>query len=213
MSVKPTDRKFHAKFQVPLSLPTSNLTLACDYRYEDWFDYCGFLCEAMGRCYPSGMDYLWTPWRYAFVTTAQQKHGCVFCEKLKEDNDERAGIVHRGEHNFIILNAFPYTSGHVMVVPYEHTDELRKLSAPAAEEMMALAQKMEGILRDVYHPDGINLGMNIGKAAGAGIAGHIHMHVLPRWMADANFLSVVGETRILPETLDVTWKRLKEKLT
>jgi ATP adenylyltransferase len=159
------------------------------------------------------MDYLWTPWRYAFVTTAQQKHGCVFCEKLKEDNDERAGIVHRGEHNFIILNAFPYTSGHVMVVPYEHTDELRKLSAPAAEEMMALAQKMEGILRDVYHPDGINLGMNIGKAAGAGIAGHIHMHVLPRWMADANFLSVVGETRILPETLDVTWKRLKEKLT
>lgn len=157
------------------------------------------------------MDYLWTPWRYAFVTTAHQKHGCVFCEKLQEKEDERAGIVYRGEHNFIILNAFPYTSGHVMVVPYEHTDELRKLSAPAAQEMMALSQKTEGILRDVYHPDGVNLGMNIGKAAGAGIAGHIHMHVLPRWMADANFLSVVGETRILPETLDITYKRLKEK--
>lgn len=156
------------------------------------------------------MDYLWTPWRYAFVSTAHQNHGCVFCNRLPED-DERAGIVHRGQHNFIIVNAFPYTSGHVMVVPYEHTDELQKLSAPAAQEMMALSQKMEGILRDIYHPDGVNLGMNIGKAAGAGIAGHIHMHVLPRWMADANFLTVVGETRILPETLDVTWKRLKEK--
>jgi ATP adenylyltransferase len=157
------------------------------------------------------MDYLWTPWRYAFVTTAHKKQGCVFCEKIRENDDERSGIVHRGEHNFIILNAFPYTTGHVMVVPYEHTDELQKLSVAAAQEMMSLSQKMEGILREVYHPDGVNLGMNIGKAAGAGIAGHIHMHILPRWMADANFLSVVGETRILPETLDITYKRLKEK--
>jgi len=114
----------------------------------------------------------------------------------------------RGEHCFIILNTYPYTPGHVMVVPYAHLDELQKLPAPAANEMMALSQRMETVLRELYHPDGINLGMNIGKAAGAGIAGHIHMHVLPRWVADANFVSVIGETRILPETLDETWKRM-----
>jgi ATP adenylyltransferase len=99
-----------------------------------------------------------------------------------------------------------------MIVPHAHLDELRKLPGKAADEMMALSQRMESVLRDLYRPDGINLGMNIGKAAGAGIAGHIHMHVLPRWVADANFVSVVGETRILPETLDVTWKRISEAL-
>lgn len=156
------------------------------------------------------MDYLWTPWRYAFVSTAHQSTQCIFCEAPKE-TDERSHIVHRGQHCFIIINAFPYTSGHVMIVPYEHTDELQKLPFPAAQEMMALAQRTEGILRDLYHPDGVNLGMNIGKAAGAGIAGHIHMHVLPRWVADANFMTVVGETRVLPEMLDATWRRLKEK--
>jgi ATP adenylyltransferase len=118
-------------------------------------------------------------------------------------------IVHRGQHCYVILNAYPYTPGHVMIVPYAHLDELQKLPTEEANEMMALSQQMESLLRELYHPDGINLGMNIGKAAGAGIAGHIHMHVLPRWVADANFLSVIGETRILPETLDVTWKRMK----
>jgi ATP adenylyltransferase len=158
------------------------------------------------------MDYLWTPWRYAFVSTAHQDNGCVFC-KLQLEDDERAGIVFRGQQCFILINAFPYTSGHVMIIPYEHTDELRKLSPAAAQEMISLAQRLESVLRDVYHPDGVNLGMNIGKAAGAGIAGHIHMHVLPRWVADANFMTVVGETRVLPETLDVTWKRLREKFS
>ncbi len=118
-------------------------------------------------------------------------------------------MVHRGEHCYVILNAYPYTNGHVMVVPYAHLDELQKLPSPAASEMIELSKKMEGVLRGLYKPDGINLGMNIGKAAGAGIAGHIHMHVLPRWVADANFISVVGETRILPETLDVTYQRIK----
>jgi ATP adenylyltransferase len=99
-----------------------------------------------------------------------------------------------------------------MVVPYTHLDELRKLPIEAASEMMGLSQRMEAVLRELYHPDGINLGMNIGKAAGAGIAGHIHMHVLPRWVADANFVSVVGETRVLPETLDVTWGKIWEAL-
>jgi len=158
------------------------------------------------------MDYLWTPWRYAYVSSAGKSPGCVFCEAVKSGDDARAAIVYRGEHCFIILNAYPYTPGHVMVVPYAHLDELQKLPAEAAHEMMSLSQRMETVLRELYHPDGINLGMNIGKAAGAGIAGHIHMHVLPRWVADANFLSVVGETRILPETLDVTWKRISGAL-
>jgi len=155
------------------------------------------------------MDYLWTPWRYAYISSAEKTAGCVFCEAAKSHDDARTHIVHRGEHCFVILNAFPYTPGHVMIVPYEHLDELRKLPAAAAEEMMALSQRMEDVLRQLYHPDGINLGMNIGKAAGAGIAGHIHMHVLPRWVADANFVSVVGETRVLPETLEETWKRMR----
>lgn len=158
------------------------------------------------------MDYLWTPWRYAYVSNTEKATGCVFCEAAKEKDDEKSKIVYRGEYCFVILNAYPYTPGHVMIVPYEHLDELRKLPATAATEMMALSQRMETVLRELYGPDGINLGMNIGKAAGAGIAGHIHMHELPRWVADANFVSVVGETRVLPETLEVTWKRMREKM-
>ena len=154
------------------------------------------------------MDYLWTPWRYAYISTAAEMSGCVFCE-LPKKSDEEALIVHRGEHCFIILNAFPYTSGHVMIVPHAHLDRLEKLPRPAAHEMIELGQKMETVLRSVYKPDGLNLGMNIGEAAGAGVAGHIHMHVLPRWIADANFVSVIGETRVLPEDLPTTWKRLR----
>jgi ATP adenylyltransferase len=155
------------------------------------------------------MDYLWTPWRYAYVTGAGQKPGCIFCNAPKE-TDQQAHIVHRGTHCFTILNTYPYTNGHVMVVPYAHLDELQKLPTDAAQEMMALTQKMESVLRKLYVPDGINLGMNIGKAAGAGVAGHIHMHILPRWIADANFVSVIGETRVLPESLDVTWERIRD---
>lgn len=155
------------------------------------------------------MDYLWTPWRYAFVSTAHKLEGCVFCE-LPSHPDEEGRIVYRGQHCFILLNAYPYTSGHVMIVPYEHLDQLQKLSTEASQEIMALCQKTEAVLRETYHPEGVNLGMNIGKAAGAGIAGHIHMHVLPRWLADANFMTVVGETRVLPETLDQTWERLRK---
>ena len=138
--------------------------------------------------------------------------GCIFCEAPKVEDDEKTLIVHRAQHCYVILNAYPYTNGHVMVVPYAHLDELQKLPAEPAAEMMALTQRIEGVLRNLYRPDGINLGMNIGKAAGAGIAGHIHMHVLPRWVADANFMSVVGEVRVLPETLDVTWKKIRDAL-
>jgi ATP adenylyltransferase len=158
------------------------------------------------------MDYLWTPWRYAYVASTAKNSSCIFCDAVKAGDDAKALIVCRGQHCFVILNAYPYTPGHVMIVPYAHLDELRKLSSEAANEMMALSQRMESVLRELYRPDGINLGMNIGKAAGAGVAGHIHMHVLPRWVADANFMSVVGETRILPETLQETWKRMTKVL-
>ena len=158
------------------------------------------------------MDYLWTPWRYAYVSGTHKTEGCIFCDAPKEKDDSKTFIVHRGQHCYVILNAYPYTPGHVMIVPYAHLDELQKLPAEAATEMMTLSQRMESVLRELYRPDGINLGMNIGKAAGAGIAGHIHMHILPRWVADANFVSVIGETRILPETLDVTWRRMRKAM-
>ena len=158
------------------------------------------------------MDYLWTPWRYAYVTGAEKIVGCIFCDLPKLGDDAKARIVYRGQNCYIVLNTFPYTPGHVMIVPFAHLDELQKLPVEAAQEMMQLSQRMEGTLRELYRPDGINLGMNIGKAAGAGVAGHIHMHVLPRWVADANFLSVVGETRTLPESLEITWKRITEAL-
>ncbi len=157
------------------------------------------------------MDHLFTPWRYAFVSGAHKSETCLFCDAVAGTNDKESLVVHRGEHCFVILNKFPYTSGHSMIVPYEHLDELRRLPAPAAHEMMALTQKLESILRELYRPDGLNLGMNMGKAAGAGVAGHIHMHILPRWIADANFASVIGETRILPEDLDTTYERLRAK--
>ena len=153
------------------------------------------------------MDYLFTPWRYQYITTADKTPGCVFCEAQKLP-DARARIVHRAQHCFVILNTFPYTSGHVMIVPYAHLDELRKLPSEAAAEMMALAQRVETVLRDLYHPDGLNIGMNIGKAAGAGVAGHVHLHALPRWVADANFMTVTGETRVLPESLETTYQRI-----
>lgn len=157
------------------------------------------------------MDYLWTPWRYAYIATAAKKDGksgdCIFCD-LPKLADEEAKIVYRGLHCFIILNSFPYTSGHVMVVPFAHLDELQKLPEAAAQEMMALSQKMESVLRQVYSPDGINLGMNLGRAAGAGVAGHVHMHVVPRWVGDTNFMTVTGESRMLPETLEETYKKL-----
>ena len=158
------------------------------------------------------MDYIWTPWRYAYVTGAEKTTGCIFRDAPQAGDDEKVRIVHRGRHCYVILNTYPYTPGHIMIVPYDHLDELHKLSAEATHELVDLSQRMELILRDLYHPDGLNLGMNIGKAAGAGVAGHIHMHVLPRWVADSNFVSVVGETRVLPETLEITWKKIKGAL-
>lgn len=156
------------------------------------------------------MDYLWSPWRYRYLAETPAVYGCIFCEMVRANQDEERLIVCRRTHNFVVLNRFPYTTGHLMVVPYLHTAELAGLNEPAASEMMALIQTAERHLRSVYRPDGLNVGMNLGESAGAGIAGHIHMHVLPRWTGDANFMTTVGETRVLPEELAVTWRRLKE---
>jgi ATP adenylyltransferase len=125
-----------------------------------------------------------------------------------ESDDERNLIVHRGEYNFVVLNRYPYTSGHLMVVPYAHASQLNAVEEVAAFELIKLARESETHIREVYNPNGLNIGMNLGESAGAGIAGHIHLHVLPRWSGDSNFMTVVGETRVLPEDLDVTWKKL-----
>jgi ATP adenylyltransferase len=124
--------------------------------------------------------------------------------------DEETLIVFRSRYNFVVLNRFPYTSGHLMIVPYMHTADLSDLDETAAAEMMALTRTASRHLKTLYRPDGLNLGMNIGESAGAGVAGHIHMHLLPRWTGDANFLSTVAETRVLPEELSVTWRRVTD---
>ena len=149
---------------------------------------------------------------------------CVFCNLIRsvewgvehgfgEEGAERAGMVLRRTPDlFLCLNAFPYTSGHLMVVPRQHADSLAKLSRESAANVVYATQAVERALRDVYRPDGVNLGMNLGEAAGAGVAGHLHLHVLPRWFGDTNFMTVVGETRILPEDLEVTWARVRGAL-
>jgi ATP adenylyltransferase len=126
------------------------------------------------------------------------------------ERDRETLVVFRGKFNFVVLNRFPYTSGHLMVVPYRHSPSLAGIDAAAATELMELVRRAETCLLSVYKPDGLNLGMNIGESAGAGIAGHIHMHVLPRWSGDANFMTTIAETRVLPEDLDVTWTRLHD---
>jgi ATP adenylyltransferase len=182
------------------------------------------------------MDLLWTPWRFAYVTTADTATrpgvpaslaawpgdlGCVFCNLIAsidfavengmkaEQAEAAGGLILRGKSCFICLNAFPYTSGHLMVMPYEHLDRLAALPPEAAHELMDLAQLTERALERLYRPHGLNFGMNLGQAAGAGVAGHLHLHALPRWVGDTNFMTAVGETRVLPEDLDTTWKRVR----
>ena len=160
------------------------------------------------------MDYLWTPWRYQYMAEAAsgKQLECIFCDALKRKNDAETFIVHRGAKAFIILNRFPYTSGHVMIVPYMHVAELHLCDAESLGEMMQLAQRMEAIYKANYKPDGMNLGMNLGRAAGAGVAGHLHLHMLPRWIGDSNFMTVTAETRVHPEDLKTTYERLSKAL-
>lgn len=184
------------------------------------------------------MDRLWTPWRYSYVSRSEptarkgvpaaldawpeeEDRHCVFCNLIAsanyaialgmdpEEADQAALIVLRGEHCFICLNRFPYATGHILIVPHRHLDSLTRLPIEAAEEMIHLAQRAETVLRSVYSPDGLNFGLNLGESAGAGVADHLHMHALPRWIGDTNFMTVVAETRVLPETLDSTWTRLR----
>ncbi len=150
------------------------------------------------------MDRLWTPWRLAYVTEASvEAPGCIFCEALAQIATEPL-VVYRGHAVFVILNKFPYNNGHLMVVPHRHVGWLGALERPELNEIMELTQASERALRDVYRPHGFNMGLNLGKSAGAGVLDHLHMHVVPRWTGDTNFISVVGETRVLPEELPAT---------
>ncbi len=160
------------------------------------------------------MDYIWTPWRYQYMAQAigAKQPDCIFCDAVARKNDAETLIVHRGEKTFVILNRFPYTSGHVMIVPYAHVAELNLCDPESLSEMMQLARRMEIVLRTNYKPDGMNLGMNLGRAAGAGVAGHLHLHVLPRWIGDSNFMTVTAETRVHPEDLKTTYERLQKAL-
>jgi ATP adenylyltransferase len=158
------------------------------------------------------MDYLWTPWRYRYIADASKDQGCIFCDALKAEDDAKTHIIFRGKKNFVLLNRYPYTSGHVMVVPYAHVADLSAAEPETLAEMMSIAQRVQSALEKIYHPQGYNLGMNLGRAAGAGVVGHLHLHVLPRWSGDANFMTVVGETRVEPEDLSTTYEKLHKAL-
>lgn len=137
---------------------------------------------------------------------------CIFCEAQKDPtNDEKNFVLYRGSRNFVILNLYPYISGHMMVAPYAHIGELDAAGKEDSDEMMDLAKRCQTALREVYHPQGFNVGMNLGRAAGAGIADHIHMHIMPRWAGDTNFMTTVGGTRVLPEDLPTTYQKLRAK--
>jgi len=160
------------------------------------------------------MDYLWTPWRYQYIAQVHsgKQPECIFCDAAERKDDQVTLVAFRGASCFVILNRYPYTSGHVMVVPYAHVAELRLCEPATLAEMMLLAQRVETVLRDLYKPDGMNLGMNLGRAAGAGVVGHLHLHALPRWVGDSNFMTVTGETRVHPEELSATYEKLRKAL-
>ena len=154
------------------------------------------------------MDHLWSPWRYRYVSSAQPDDSCLFCRVACDSNDRGNYILRRAAKNFIMLNAFPYTAGHLMIAPYAHVASLSDADPEALQEMIVLAQSAESALRRVYQAQGFNMGMNIGASAGAGVAGHLHLHLLPRWLGDVNFMTTIAETRVLPEDLETSYERL-----
>jgi len=158
------------------------------------------------------MDYLWTPWRYRYISEAVNFTGCVFCDLPAANRDEETFIVLRAVKNYVVLNRYPYTSGHVLIVPYAHTADFARLDAETTSEIMLLTQRVQLALEGIYHPGGFNVGMNLGKAAGAGIADHLHLHLLPRWQGDTNFMTTVAETRLEPEDLSTTYAKLRAAL-
>lgn len=160
-----------------------------------------------------GPDIMWAPWRMAYIS-GEHEHGfegprCVFCTLPARDDDARSYILHRGERCFVIMNLYPYNNGHLMVVPYAHVDSLLALDAETTAEMMALTQRAQTVLTDTMHPHGFNVGMNQGRAAGAGIADHVHLHILPRWVGDTNFMPAIGDCRVMPQHMDDTYDLLK----
>jgi ATP adenylyltransferase len=158
------------------------------------------------------MDVLWSPWRYDYIKGSGpgKPAGCVFCQiQTDSASDEENFILKRAEFNFVVLNIFPYAAGHLLIVPYAHTADLDKADKQTTDEMMDLMKRSQTALTEVYQPEGFNLGINLGKAAGAGVAGHLHTHVLPRWSGDVNFMTTIAETRNMPETLQTTYARLK----
>jgi ATP adenylyltransferase len=160
------------------------------------------------------LDRLYTPWRFDYIKGASgEKTGfgdtCVFCALAARGDDEGSFILHRARLNFVVLNIYPYTSGHLMIVPFEHTAAFATLDKETSDELMDLAKRAQAILEEAYSPHGFNLGMNLGHAAGAGVTDHLHLHVLPRWSGDANFMTTVGETRVIPEDIRATYERLR----
>ena len=159
------------------------------------------------------MDILWTPWRLDYILSKKQP-GCVLCDKIHDDpaNDAANYVLYRGGYSCIILNMYPYNSGHLMVVPYEHLSDFTKLSPEALSDMAQLTQRAIGLLGAVLKPEGYNLGMNVGKVAGAGIDDHLHQHIVPRWAGDTNYMPVVAQTRTIPDLLEGTYAKLREQL-
>ena len=155
------------------------------------------------------MERLWAPWRLEYITGPKPEE-CIFCARAQAEDDEASLIVRRGERCFAMLNAYPYSNGHLMVAPYDHVPSIEDLDAPTCAEVMGLAQEALGALREAYGPDGFNLGVNQGKVAGAGVEDHVHLHVVPRWSGDTNFMPVIGSTRVLPQSLEDSYRTLTD---
>jgi len=161
------------------------------------------------------LERIWAPWRIGYVA-GERPDGCVFCKKIQSDEDRKNLVLHRGEHGAILLNTYPYNSGHLMVVPNAHVGELTDLSSEAGCELWDLTDLAVRTLKKALYPQGINLGMNLGQAAGAGIGDHIHMHVVPRWSGDTNYMTTVAQTRVVPQSLEDSYDQLRpaiEELT
>jgi ATP adenylyltransferase len=159
-----------------------------------------------------GFDRIWSPWRKAYVTSGAREPGCVLCRALENASDPRSLVVQVFALNFVVMNLYPYNAGHVMIAPRRHLGSLAEATDAELAEVATLARRMEAALAAVYTPDGINVGMNLGKAAGAGVADHIHLHMVPRWVGDTNFMTAIGGTRVIPEDPMEGCARLKAQL-
>jgi ATP adenylyltransferase len=156
------------------------------------------------------MNHLWSPWRMKYIENNEKEEACIFCNAHAKQDSAANLIAFRGERAFVILNRYPYTSGHLMVIPFQHVSTLEELDPPTRAEIMELTSQCITVLRKTYRPQGFNMGANIGEAAGAGLPGHIHIHIVPRWNGDTNFMSALGETRVLPESIEDTYQRVRE---